>query len=188
MKKVTLFAAGLLIASTSFGQWSLDKAHSRLGFSVEHMKISETDGNFKDFDVKLASAKSDFSDAAIELTADANTVNTDMEARDKHLRSADFFDVEKNPTISFKSKSFKKVSGKQYKLTGDFTMHGVTKPVTLDAVFNGTTVNPMSKKTMAGFTVTGIVKRSEYALAATTPEALLGENVKLRANLEFSKD
>ena len=185
MKKVTLFAAGLLLSATTFAQWSLDKMHSRLGFGITHMKISELEGNFNVFDVKLNATKPDFSDATIELTGDVNSINTGVEPRDKHLKGADFFDAEKMPTFTFVSKSFKKVSGKNYKVVGELTMHGVTKTVTLDAVFNGTAVNPMSKKTMAGFTVTGNIKRSEFGIGASMPDAMLSEIVKLRANLEF---
>jgi polyisoprenoid-binding protein YceI len=191
MKKVTLsLAAGLLLVSaTTFAQsWSVDKMHSSIGFGVTHLTISEIQGNFNTFDGKITDAKADFDGAKIEFTADVNSINTNVEPRDKHLKSADFFDAEKMPTIAFKSKTFKKAGGKNYKVTGDLTMHGVTKPVTFDAVYNGSTVNPMSKKTMAGFTVTGNVKRSDFGVGASMPEAMLSENVKLKANFEFSKD
>ena len=117
-----------------------------------------------------------------------NSINTDVEPRDKHLKSADFFDAEKMPTLSFKSTSFKKVKGKDYKMTGDLTMHGVTKPVTMNVVLNGTTTNPMSKKEMAGFKITGVVKRSDFGIGASMPDAMLSENVTLRINTEFSKN
>ena len=190
MKKATIIAA-LLIASaaTTFAQtWSIDKAHSRLGFNVTHMGISETSGSFKITDAKITSSKPDFSDAVVELTADVKSINTENEMRDKHLQSPDFFDAEKFPTLTFKSTSFKKVSGKKYKVTGDHTLHGVTKPVTLDVTFNGTVENPMSKKTMAGFNIAGIVKRSEFGIAASTPAAMLGDGVALQASTEFQKD
>ena len=189
MKKVTIIAAGLMLSASAFAQsWSVDKMHSNIGFGITHLTINEIQGNFNSFDSKITDAKADFDGAKIEFSADVNSINTNVEPRDKHLKSADFFDAEKMPTLSFKSKTFKKTSGKNYKVTGDLTMHGVTKPVTLDAVFNGTTTNPMSKKTMAGFTVTGNIKRSDFGVGASMPEAMLSENVKLKANLEFSKD
>ena len=190
MKKATIIAA-LLIASaaTTFAQtWSVDKGHSRLGFNVTHMNISETSGSFKITEAKITSSKPDFSDAVIELTADVKSIDTDNEQRDGHLKSADFFDAEKFPTLTFKSTSLKKVSDKKYKLTGNLTLHGITKPVVLDVVFNGTVENPMSKKTMAGFNISGIVKRSDFGIAAAMPAAMLGDNVTLQASTEFAKD
>lgn len=189
MKKITFITAALLVSAVTFAQtWSVDKAHSRLAFGVTHLGISEITGNFKSFDSKITSSKEDFSDAVIELTADVSSINTDNEQRDGHLKSPDFFDAAKFSTFSFKSNSFKKVSGKQYKLAGDLTLHGITKPVVLDVVFNGTTVNPMSKKTLAGFKITGIIKRSDFAIGASFPAPMLSDEVALTANTEFSKD
>jgi len=189
MKKVTIIAAGLLLSASAFAQtWSSDKMHSKLGFSVTHMKISDIEGDFKVFDATITSSKPDFSDAVVELNADVNSINTEVEPRDKHLKSADFFDAEKMPKLSFKSKSFTKVKGKEYKMTGDLTMHGVTKPVTLSVVYNGTTTNPMSKKETAGFKITGVIKRSDFGVGASMPDAMLSENVTLRANTEFTKN
>src|SRR5205085_2080684 len=114
MKKIFLSIAFATVALTSFAQttWTVDKAHSKLGFTITHMMLAEVEGWFKTFDAKITSSKDDFSDAVIELTADVNSVNTDNERRDNHLRSADFFDAAKYPTLSFKSKSFQKVEGK----------------------------------------------------------------------------
>jgi polyisoprenoid-binding protein YceI len=190
MKKATIIAA-LLIASaaTTFAQtWSIDKAHSRLGFNVTHMNISETSGSFKITDAKITSSKPDFSDAVVELTADVKSIDTDNEQRDGHLKSPDFFDAEKFPTLTFKSTSFKKVSDKKYKVSGNLTLKGVTKPVVLDVVFNGTVENPMSKKTMAGFNISGIVKRSDFGIATGMPATMLGDGVALQASTEFAKD
>jgi polyisoprenoid-binding protein YceI len=189
MKKIT-FLAALLVASVSstFAQnWSLDKAHAKLGFTVTHLMLSEVDGNFKNFDVKLTSTKEDFTDAQIELTADVNSINTDNDRRDGHLKGADFFDVAKFGMLTFKSKSLTKVEGKKYKLAGDLTMHGVTKPVTLDVIFNGTAVHPMNKKTVAGFKVSGIINRAAFGVGSM-PAAMVSEEVELRASGEFTKD
>ena len=189
MKKVTVFAAALFLSASAFAQtWSIDKMHSRVGFSISHLMINDIEGDFKSFDGTITASKPDFSDAVITFTADVNSINTDVEPRDKHLKSADFFDAEKMPTLSFKSTSFKKVKGKDYKMTGDLTMHGVTKPVTMNVVLNGTTTNPMSKKEMAGFKITGVVKRSDFGIGASMPDAMLSENVTLRINTEFSKN
>ena len=108
--------------------------------------ISDVDGKFKTFDLTMTSSKPDFTDAQINLTADVNSISTDQEKRDGHLKSPDFFDAAKYPTLTFKSKSITKVSGNKYKVMGDLTMHGVTKPVTLDAVINGPGCKPQQQK------------------------------------------
>ena len=117
-----------------------------------------------------------------------DSINTENEQRDKHLQSPDFFDAEKFPALTFKSTSFKKVSGKKYKVAGLLTLHGVSKPVELDVVFNGTVENPMSKKTMAGFNISGVIKRSEFGIATGMPATMLGDGVALQASTEFAKD
>ncbi|BAV05134.1 Polyisoprenoid-binding protein YceI [Filimonas lacunae] len=189
MKKIAVALSTLLISAASFAQtWSVDKAHSRLGFGITHMTISQFEGNFKSFEASITSSKEDFSDAVFEISADVNTINTDIEKRDEHVKSADVLDAAKYPKLTFKSTSFKKVSGKQYKLVGDLTFHGVTKPVTLDVVYNGNVTNPMSKKTVAGFRFTGSFKRSDFGIAPGFPEAMLSDEVQLLANGEFTKN
>lgn len=186
MKKVSILLAALVMSASSFAQtWSLDKSHAKLGFTVSHMMVSDVDGMFKDFDATIKSSKPDFSDAVINMTAKTNSVFTDNEQRDAHLRSADFFDAEKNPAITFKSKSIKKNGNNKYKLSGDLTMHGVTKTVILDMIYKGQVAHPMSKKQVAGFKVTGTVKRSDFKLAESTPNAMLGDEVVILANGEF---
>jgi polyisoprenoid-binding protein YceI len=190
MKKITIVTAALLLFATAgFSQtWNWDKAHSQLIFGIGHMGISEIDGSFSGVDAKLTSSKDDFSDAVIELTADVNTISTGNEQRNTHLKSADFFDAAKYGTLTFKSTSFKKLSGKNYQLTGDLTLHGVTKSVVLNVVFNGTVVNPMSKKTVGGFKVTGTIKRTDFGIATGFPATMLSDEVALNANAEFVKD
>jgi polyisoprenoid-binding protein YceI len=190
MKKTALlFAVCSVFSLAAFAQstWSLDKAHSKLGLTVTHMLISDVDGAFTNFDAKITSSKDDFSDASVEMTADVNSVSTDNEKRDGHLKTEDFFDAAKYGTITFKSKSFQKVGENKYKVSGDLTLHGVTKPVTLDATLRGTTVNPMSKKTVAGFKVTGTIKRGDFSFGTKYPNAMLSEEVTITANTEFIK-
>jgi polyisoprenoid-binding protein YceI len=188
MKKVNILLSVLLISGAVAAQnWSLDKAHSKLGFGVTHLLVSDVEGNYNSFDAKITSAKDDFSDAVIELTADVNTINTNNEGRDKHLKSPDFFDADKFNTIVFKSKTFTKVEGKKYKVTGDLTLHGVTKTVTLDVTFNGTAVHPYNKKTIAGFKVSGTIKRSDFGVGNATPTAVVSDEVVINANTEFVK-
>jgi len=187
MKKITFLTIALLISLTTFAQtWTVDKAHAKVGFTVTHMMVSDVEGWFKSFDAKVTASKGDFSDAIIEFTADANSINTDNEKRDNHLRGADFFDVAKYPALSFKSKSFVKISEKKYKLTGDLTMHGITKLVTLDVTLNGTNAGQNGSK-IAGFKVSGTLKRTDFEIGSSMPAAVVGDEVALIANLEFNQ-
>jgi polyisoprenoid-binding protein YceI len=192
MKKILLFT---LLAGTAFlfsfktleqGIWDLDKAHAKLGFTITHMMVSDVEGWIKITDAKLTTTKDDFSDAVIAITADMNSVNTDNEKRDAHLKSADFFEVTKYPSLTFKSTSFTKVDDKNYKLKGDLTMHGVTKPVELNAMCR-MGISPKSKKSIAGFKVTGIIKRSDFGVGASMSTTMLSDEVNLVANAEFDK-
>jgi polyisoprenoid-binding protein YceI len=150
------------------------------------MAVSDVDGTFKDFDAQITSAKPDFSDAVFTLTAKTASINTDNEQRDKHLRSADFFDVEKNPALTFKSTSLKKSGNNAYKLNGNLTMNGITKPVVLDITFKGPAEHPMMKKPFAGFKATGVIKRSDFKLATGgMTDAILSNEVTVTANAEF---
>ncbi len=182
-KMVLLLALSAFVFSVQAQKFSVDKSHSKVGFSVVHLSISDVEGAFKISDATLTSSKDDFSDATFELTADVNTVFTDNDRRDGHLKSADFFDAAKYPTISFVSKSFKKVADRKYKLVGDLTMHGVTKSVTLDGMLNGTTTNKAGKK-IAGFKFTGTLNRTAFGVGSM-PAAVVGEEIELKANGEF---
>ncbi len=182
-KMLMLLALSAFVFSAQAQKFSVDKAHSKVGFSVVHLTISDVEGAFKISDATLTATKDDFSDATFELVADVNTVFTDNDRRDTHLKSPDFFDAAKFPTISFVSKSFKKVADRKYKLVGDLTMHGVTKSVTLDGTLNGTTMNKAGKK-VAGFKFTGTLNRSAFGVGSM-PVAVVGEEIELKANGEF---
>ncbi|UZR92683.1 YceI family protein [Chondrinema litorale] len=193
MKKISLFIALLfsgLVGAYAQTTWTSDPAHSSIEFNVTHMMISEVTGKFDGFEAVLKSDKVDFSDAKIEFTAQTSTINTGIDKRDEHLKSADFFDVEKYPTISFKSTSFKKKGGNKYELKGDLTMHGVTKPVTLEAKFNGTIKDPYGN-TKSGFKVTGEINRTEFGLnwnsALETGGVVVSEEVEIDANIQVIK-
>ena len=189
MKKLNSLFVALFIAGSAFAQtWSVDKAHSTLGFTVTHLVVSEVDGSFKTFDAKITSSKEDFTDAVIEFTGDAASVFTNNDRRDEHLRGPDFFDAAKFPTLTFKSKSVKKIDAKKYIVTGDLTFHGVTKTIDLDVTFSGVTEHPFNKKKLAAFKVGGIIKRSDFGIGAGTPVAVVGDEVTLNAKTEFYKD
>ncbi|MBI5021312.1 MAG: polyisoprenoid-binding protein [Ignavibacteriales bacterium] len=171
--------------------WKLDRAHSKVSFNINHMVISEVSGRFTDFDVVLVHVKDDLTDGKLNATIKVKSINTDNEGRDKHLRSADFFDAEKYPEITFVSKSFEITAKNIYKITGDLTMHGVTKPVVLDTKFNGT-MNDSWGNTKAGFKATATVNRKEFGIVYNkTMEAgglLLGEDVEVAISVELTKE
>jgi polyisoprenoid-binding protein YceI len=165
--------------------WTLDKAHAKVGFGVTHMLVSEVEGNFRNFDVKLNVPNEDFSDAEIEFTADVDSIQTGNEMRDAHLKNQDFFHAEKNPKVIFKSKSFVKVADKKYALNGDLTFNGVTKNVDLEVKGN-VVQHPMKPETtVAGFKVTGEVKRSDFNFGPSFPSIALSNEVTITANAEF---
>lgn len=188
MKKLILICGTVLFTcSAAIAQtWTLDKAHAKLGFAITHMKISEVEGSFKKFDVTVKSSKADFTDAVIELNADVNSINTDNEMRDEHIKKPDYFDAAQYPTLTFKSTMIKKLSGKNYAVYGLLTLHGISKSVVLTATLNGVGENPMSKKTMAGFKITGIIKRSDFKIGEES--AMLGDDVTLTSNIELMKN
>ncbi|SKB29622.1 YceI family protein [Daejeonella lutea] len=167
--------------------WLNDDPHSQLGFTVTHLGISDVSGTFNDFDVKIESSKPDFSDASFELTAKASSIDTRVEARNNHLKSPDFFDVAKYPELTFKSTSLKKNGKDKYKLSGDLTLHGVTKQVTMDLTYRGTVVNPMSKANTAGFQLEGVIKRSDFNLGAGFPAPMISDEVRIKADGEFAQ-
>lgn len=188
MKKITLALLAAFISVAGFSQnWAADKNHSKLGFEVTHLMVTDVDGSFKNFDITINGSKDDFTDAEISVTADINSINTDNENRDKHLKSGDWFDAEKFPSLAFKSTSIKKVDAKNYKLAGNLTMHGVTKPVVLDVTLNGIGTNPMNKKQVAGFKIRGTIKRTDFGIAAGTPSAVVSDEVNIIANVEANK-
>ncbi len=190
MKKISTIAALLLFAAGStFAQstWSIDKAHSRIGFSVVHMVVSEVEGSFRDFDASVVSNAADFNGAQITFTAKTASINTENDRRDNHLRSGDFFDAEKHPELSFKGNLVKQ--GEKYKLKGDLTLRGVTKPVEFDVTYGGTINTGRGEK--AGFRINGKINRQDYGLTWSnkTPggELVVSDDVEIIAKIEMDK-
>lgn len=169
--------------------WTIDQAHSEVGFKVKHLVISTVSGQFKTFEGTVQSEKEDFSDAKIKFTADIDSISTGNEQRDGHLKSPDFFDAANHPKLSFESTSLSK-KGDDYKLEGNLTLRGVTKPVTLDVEFGGVQQD-MYGRTVAGFEMTGKIKRLEYGLQwnAVTEAGgvVVSDDVKLAVNVELVK-
>lgn len=199
MKKIILSAAVALVTVTSAlsqTTWKIDAGHSKVGFSVTHMMVSDVDGKFKIYEGKVSSkTDEDFTDSSIDFTADAASINTDDEKRDGHLKSADFFDVEKYPKITFKSTSMKKNPKKgttAYDLIGDLTMHGITKKVNLTAISASKAVKDPYGNTKNGFKVTGVINRKDYGLswnaALEAGGVAVSEDVNLDIKIELTKD
>jgi polyisoprenoid-binding protein YceI len=187
MKRIFLAATVLLTSFASISQttWKSDKMHSQLKFDITHYGINTVSGAFTDFEVTVATSKEDFSDAVVSLTAATGSITTGVAPRDQHLKSADFFDATANPEISFKSTGIKKLSGNKFELSGDLTMHGITKNVKLQLEVRGSGENPMNKKKVAGLRVTGVIKRSDFNIGAKFPATSLSEEVTITGDGEF---
>jgi polyisoprenoid-binding protein YceI len=163
----------------------LDTAHSNLVFSIGHLGVSEIRGSANIKESSIVLIGEDFSTADITLTVDMNTIDTDNEKRDAHLRTPDFFDVTKFPDAKFKSTGCSKAGENSYTLSGDFTMHGITKPITM-TMTTKTATNPTNNKPITGIKVSGMIKRSDFGIATTTPKEILTDEVEVIANLEYS--
>lgn len=194
MKRTLILTAAIILASLGINAqsaWKFDPSHSGVRFSVAHMVISEVEGNFSKFDGKVMASADDFSDAEVEFTVDVSSINTDDKKRDEHLLSADFFNVEKFPTIEFKSTSIKKAGDNKYKITGDFTMLGVTKEIVIDVTYNGTIDDPWGN-TKAGFKVKANINRNDWGLkynsVMDTGGMLIGEEIAIVCNIELVKN
>lgn len=190
MKKysiLSLLALVILSAfqATNLSTWTNDPSHSQLFFTVTHLGFNDVSGTFDDFTINVESSKPDFSDAVFTLNAKTNSINTRVEARNNHLKSADFFDVEKYPEMIFKSTAIKKAGKNKYKLTGNLTMHGITKTVTVDLLYRGQTTNPMTSNLTTSFQINGTIKRSDFEVGGKFPEAIISDEVRIVANGEF---
>ena len=192
MKKIISLAVVALLTTSVFAQtkWNVDATHSNVRFTVPHLVISEVEGSFKKFSGEVVAAKPDFTDAAVNFTIDVNSIDTDNEMRDKHLKADDFFNAAQFPNATFKSTSFRKVSGNKYKLAGNLTIRNVTKPVTFDVVYGGTAKDGYGN-TKAGFKATTVINRFDYGLKwnALTEAggATVGQDITIDLKLEFAQ-
>jgi polyisoprenoid-binding protein YceI len=197
MKKLlagsVLFMAAFMtttaVAQTA-SKWTLDKLHSSVRFAVSHMVVAESEGTFKVFDGTVEHTKADWSDAKINFTVDVNSINTDNEYRDKHLKSDDFFNAEKFPVMTFKGTSFKPLGNNKYQLNGELTIRDVTKPVKFDVTFGGVSIG--SKTDKAGFKATTTINRFDYNLkwdkATETGGLVVGKDVEIAVRIELDRN
>lgn len=167
-------------------KWNLDPTHSDITFKVKHMMISNVRGNFTDFNVEVDTEDDTFTKAKTRVTIKTDSISTNNTDRDNHLKSADFFNVEQNPTISFEASTLNVNNG----LTGNLTINGITKPVKIDLDFNGIEVDPYGNS-RAGFSFEGKVNRKDFGLtwnaALEAGGLMIGEEVKLAGDLQFVK-
>lgn len=170
-------------------KWIIDPTHSEVHFKVKHLVISTVTGSFKSFEGSMESEAADFQNASIEFSLDVNSIDTNQEQRDAHLKSADFFDAEQFPKISFKSTSFSK-SGDDYALEGNLTIKNVSKPVKLEVEYGGTATDFYGND-KAGFELSGKISRKEFGLTwdgVTEAGAIVvGDDIKLIINVQLSK-
>lgn len=170
--------------------WAIDPTHSSIEFSVKHMMIAKVKGTFHSFEATVEADPADLTTASIQFTIDVSSVDTRNADRDNHLRSADFFDVETYPSLTFRSTAIAKTGEGEYDVTGDVTLHGVTRSETFQVTFEGAGKDPWGNEKV-GFSGKGSLKRSDYGLtynaALETGGVLIGDEVKIAIELEAAK-
>ena len=168
-------------------KWTIDPTHSEVGFKVKHMMFTNVSGQFDTYDATITTEDFDFTTSKIEFSADIASINTGNSDRDNHLKSADFFDAEKNPKLTFVSSSLVK-KGDDHELTGELTINGITKTVKLDTEVSGLLKDPWGN-TKVGLNATGKINRTDFGLtwnsALETGGVLVSEEVKLNIELQF---
>lgn len=190
MKTKLLFAVFLLSGNLLFAQdtWTIDKSHTEVLFSVKHLVISEVGGKFRDFDGDLISTGDDFDGSEIKFKALVESINTDNEQRDGHLKSEDFFNAAEYPELNFIGKLVKNGSG--YVLKGEMTIRDVTKPIAFEVQYNGTITDPWGN-TKAGFKIQGSIDRFDYGLKwnalMEAGGAVVDEEINIVCNVELQK-
>ena len=171
--------------------YKIDPTHSEITFKVKHMMITNVSGSFTKFDATMESAAADFSDAEISFEAEVNSINTNNEQRDSHLKSDDFFAAEKFPKLTFQSKRLVKKGEDAYVLTGNLNLRGTTKEVELAVEFGGTMTDPYGQM-KSGFEINGTINRKDYGLTwGAVTEAggiVVSDEVKLHLNVQMIKN
>ncbi|MDQ0197819.1 YceI family protein [Neobacillus ginsengisoli] len=171
-------------------KWAIDAAHSSVDFSIRHMMIANVKGAFHNFNATIEADPTDLTTATIEFTIETSSVDTRSKDRDAHLVSADFFDVENYPTMTFRSTNIEKTDDGEYNVTGDLTLRGTTRPETFAVTFEGQGKDPWGNEKV-GFSATGAINRSDYGLtwnaALETGGVLVGDKVKINLQIQAAK-
>ncbi|MBC7873519.1 MAG: polyisoprenoid-binding protein [Ferruginibacter sp.] len=170
-------------------KWVLDPTHSDIQFKIKHLLISTVTGQFNTFEGAIETEEDDFKTSTAHFSADINSISTNNEQRDAHLKNADFFDAATYPQLSFETERTEKVDEENYKLHGIFTLKGVSKKIILDAELGGITQDPWGN-TRVGFSVNGKINRKDFGVSFGLAEAggvALGDEVKMLVNAQFVK-
>jgi polyisoprenoid-binding protein YceI len=171
-------------------KWILDPTHSELRFKIRHLMISNVSGSLKNFQAEVEMNEADFSSAQINLTGEMSSITTNNEQRDGHLRTSDFFEVEKYPELKFSSTKVEKIDNENFALYGELTLKGVTKPIKLNVEYNGLAKDPWGSE-RTGFFVTGKINRSEWGVnfnsVLETGGVALSEEVRIDSELQLVK-
>ena len=172
-------------------KWVIDPTHSEIQFKVRHLMVSYVTGQFTKFDASVETNGDDLTTARVKFTADVNSISTNNEQRDAHLKNNDFFDAENHPELKFESDKLEKISDEEYKVQGTLTIRGISKKVVLDAEYGGITTDPWGN-TRTGFSITGKINRKDFGVSfgmvTETGGVVLGDDVKINANAEFVKE
>lgn len=172
-------------------KWVIDQSHSEIQFKAKHLMITTVTGKFTEYEATIETEDNDFSSAKISFTADVNSITTGNDQRDEHLKSDDFFSADKFPILKFVSNKMEKVSGDEYKMTGDFTIRDVTKEVTFDVEFAGVKKDPYGN-TKAGFEISGKVNRKDFGLKFhvlnEAGDLLVSDDIKILCEVQLQKE
>lgn len=189
MKKITftLFAVLLGLSLSAQTSFKVDAAHSSINFKVKHLGITFVSGKFDKFDGGVTGSLSNLENSRVFFNVETSSVNTNVKMRDDHLRSADFFDVEKFPAMSFESTSIEKVDNENYKLKGILQIKDVSKPVTFDVKYGGT-VKGRNGEDIFGFVAKKSINRLDYNVSYDPELSSIGKDVHITLYLEFKND
>ena len=172
-------------------KWNLDPTHSELTFKIKHLMITNVKGEFRKFNASIESDGLDFGNAKVKADIDAGSIYTNNDDRDAHLQSADFFDTESFPAITFESTQLNKLDDENYQLKGVLTMKGISKEIVLDVEFGGFVKDPYGNE-KAGFSVSGKFNRKDWGLnwnaALEAGGVMVSEEVRLNAEVQFVKE
>lgn len=166
--------------------WKDDPDHTRIGFEVKHAGLSFVSGYFSDFDITVRQENGDCTNTDIRVEVRTASVSTGVEARNKHLRSSDFFDVERFPMMVFKSTGMKMLGTDKGEIYGELTLHGITKKVRFDVMLIGRKESPVSGKETAGFRLQGVIRCSDFQLGSKYIPTIISDNVHVVVDCEFS--
>ncbi len=171
-------------------KWVIDPAHSEIQFKIKHLMISTVTGQFNKFEGTIETEDDDFATAIANFSADVNSISTNNEQRDAHLKNPDFFDADNYPRLTFESRKIEKLDEENYKVHGIFTLRGVSKEIILDAEFGGSVIDPWGN-TRVGFSLSGKINRKDFGvsfgLLSETGGVALANEVKLIVNAQFTR-